>query len=367
MRALLPRADVQARLASIFPRAAFDPVLSNPLAASALCSMLFVDAVVPDAGAVPDNAHWARPSLCLWMSDPVYGHHQADDRLAWYRAAVGPSGRTAVERLEQDWGHGVVQRWYRDNTRETLRDETFPAWLDHGAMRDRPGLATTSGRPRWALTAAFADLFDPDLTDAALDTAIEAWRSSHMTPNDRFRIATLRDRERATHAVVVTLPDGVVRSLEPGEASGILRGVIEEWAPARLGDPVVLSISEPGDKVYMADGARMQMLGIALDEGNLLPDAVIVDIDTSPPMFWIVEAVASDGPVTEDRKRLLLAWAADQRIAPDSCRFLSAFLDRNDAAAKRRLKDLAVGTYAWYASEPTRELAWHEIGDAAHP
>jgi hypothetical protein len=27
------------------------------------------------------------------------------------------------------------------------------------------------------------------------------------------------------------------------------------------------------------------------------------------------------------------------------------------------LKDLAVGTFAWYASEPTRELAWYDIGE----
>ena len=39
------------------------------------------------------------------------------------------------------------------------------------------------------------------------------------------------------------------------------------------------------------------------------------------------------------------------------------FLDRNDDAARRRLKDLAVGTFAWYASEPTRELAWYDISE----
>lgn len=346
-----------------FPREAFDPVLSNLLAASALSVMLYADAVVPDEGPLPDDAHWVRPSMCLWMSDAVYARDGERDRAAWRDAALGNSGRRATLTLQEEWGLLNAAAWYADNSRETLRDETFPAWLDHGALRDRPGIPTTSSRPRWALTEGFADLFTPGLAGGALEAAIEAWRSTRMSPGDRFRITTLRDRERAVHAVRVTLPDGTVRDLEPGDASIILRGVIQEWAPARLSDPVVLSVSEPGDKVYVADASRLRALGLTIDAGNLLPDALIVDIAATPPAFWIVEAVATDGPVTEDRRRQLLRWAGDQRIPPDSCRFLSAFLDRNDGIAKRRLKDLAADTFAWFASEPTRELAWYEMGD----
>jgi hypothetical protein len=358
MRSRLPRDEVQARLLRIFPRDAFDPVHSNPLAASALAAMLYVDAVVPDAGPLPDDAVWARPSMCLWMSDEVYAVADDARRAEWRQTAL--VGRRAVGELEASWGISSTA-WYADNSRETLRDETFPAWLEHGAIRDRPGLATTSSHPRWALAEAFADLFDPALEGDALGAAIEAWRGTHMSPGDRLRIATLRDRERAGHAIEVRLPDGVTRSLEPGSASIILRGVLQQWAPSRLGDPVVLTISEPGDKVYLADASRLRVLGITIDTNNLLPDAVIVDIAATPPTFWIVEAVATDGPVTEDRRRQLLRWAEEQRIPPESCRFLSAFLDRNDSIAKRRLKDLATGTFAWYASEPTRELSWHEI------
>lgn len=361
MRPLLPREEVQARLQLIFPREAFDPVLSNLLAASALAVMLYADAVVPDEGPLPDDAHWVRPSMCLWMSDAVYAHHGEEGRTAWRNAALGNSGRRGTLALQAEWGLQNALAWYADNSRETLRDETFPAWLDHGALRDRRGIPTTSSRPRWALTERFADLFAPELTGDALEAAIETWRSTRMSPGDRLRITTLRDRERATHAVQVRLPNGTVRDLEPGDASVILRGVIQEWALVRLTDPVVLSISEPGDKVYVADASRLRALGLTIDAGNLLPDAVIVDIGATPPSFWIVEAVATDGPVTEDRRRQLLRWAEGQRIPKESCRFLSAFLDRNDGIAKRRLKDLAADTFAWYASEPTRELAWYEI------
>src|SRR5262249_1095973 len=304
VRPLPTRVEAQARLGTVFPRAAFDPALSNPLAAAAVAAMLYVDAVVPDTGDVPDEAVWVRPSLCLWMSDEVYVRATPAERARWRHAAL--VSRQAVEVLESSWGLPTVGRWYRDNSREPLRDETFAAWLEHGAIRDRPGVPTTSSKPRWALTSGFADLFSTSLSGHALEIVVEDWRASRMTPGDLLRVATLRDRQRATHATQVRLPGRRIRSLEPGLGSRILRGVIEEWVPARLRDPVVLSISEPGDKVYLADAARLRALGLTLNPGNLLPDAVVVDIGTTPPTFWIIEAVATDGPVTESRRRHLL-------------------------------------------------------------
>jgi hypothetical protein len=320
--------------------------------------MIYVDAIVPDDEALPTDATWARPSMCLWLSDAAYEHADVASRSAWWKAAMG--GAKKVGALLQEWGEQFEPR-YADNTRETLRDETFPKWLDEGAMRVRPGIKTTSSQPRWALTVSFADLFDPLVTDDELVATIDAWRDAHMSPGGRMKALTAQQREQRTHAIRVELPDGEIRSLEPGEASVILKGVIEAWAPARLADPVVLTISEPGDKIYTADNTVLLRLGLAIDTSTLLPDAVLVDIGAAPPTFWIVEAVASDGPIDEDRKRALLRWAVSQRIPETDCRFLTAFGSRNSAPARRRLKDLAVGTYAWYADEPTRELAWYEL------
>lgn len=340
----------------VFPRAAFDTVLSNPLAAWAVASMIYFDAVVPAAGDLPPDATWARPTMILWMSDEAYGRSDPAFRSKWVKAAL--RGKQKVAALLGSVGLTFNQK-YGDNSRETLRDETFPAWLDEGALRVKPGVKTSSPSPRWALTDAFADLFEPGIPESAVMERIEAFRENHMSPSGKVKAVVARERSDKAHAVDVKLPDGTVRHLEPGETSVILKGVIEQWAPARLSDPVVLSVSEPGDKIYTADSAVMQRLGIVIDVATLLPDALLVDVESIPPLFWIVEAVASDGPIDEDRKRSLLQWAAKQRIPEESCRFLTAFGSRNAAPAKRRLKDLAAGTYAWYADEPERELAWY--------
>ncbi|MGH3897280.1 MAG: BsuBI/PstI family type II restriction endonuclease [Pseudonocardiaceae bacterium] len=353
------REDCAERLRKIFPREAFDPAAANKLGASAVSAMIYVGAVVPDETPTEEDATWCRPTSVLWMSDEVVLiRDEPESRAAWLSAAL--RGKGAVQKLLAQWGM-TFRPWYQDNTREPLRDETFTAWLDHGAIRYRPGIPRNSPVPIWALAENFARLFLPELTGALLDEAIEAWRQKHMSPGDRFRIRTLQERERKSKSVVVSLPGGEVRSLEPGPTSLILKGILERWVPARLSDPVVLTISEPGDKIYIGDAAVLADLGIKMDTQELLPDAVIVDIGTSPPLFWIVEAVHTDGPVTEDRRRQLVRWADNQHIPIRSCRFLSAFKSRHDSAARKRLKDLAVNTFAWYADEPAHELAWYEI------
>ncbi|HWT93459.1 MAG TPA: BsuBI/PstI family type II restriction endonuclease [Solirubrobacteraceae bacterium] len=359
-RPLLPIEGCAERLRLVFPRAAFDAVLSSPGAGGAVAAMLYVGAIVRDDDPMPTKARWVRPTTCLWLSQEAYARADAASRDAYYAAAVGPKAKARVEALHETWGF-THRPLYADNSRETLRDEAFPAWLDHGALRVRPGVKTTSPAPRWALTESFADLFDPALQDEELIKAIEAWRDTHMSPGARLKALTAQQRAQTAHSVPVVLPSGEHRALEPGEASVILKGVIELWAPARLVDPVVLSVSEPGDKVYMADGRMLARLGLQIDQTTLLPDAVIVDIGQNPATFWIVEAVSTDGPVTEDRKRALLEWATAQRIAEGACEFLSAFGSRNSPSARRRLKDLASGTYAWYADEPAHELAWYSL------
>jgi len=105
----------------------------------------------------------------------------------------------------------------------------------------------------------------------------------------------------------------------------------------------------------------LHALGIKLDVNNVLPDALIADLKAQPVHFWIIEAVATDGPVSTERKKALLAWAAQQNIKADRCSFLTAFLSRNADASRRRLKDLASETWAWYADEPGHELAWYSL------
>lgn len=343
------------RLALVFPRAAFDTVMSNPLAGHAVAAMIYIDAV---ATSDPSTTVWSRPSTVTWMSNEVLACTSEADRDAWRVAAR--RSRQAVTDLLASWGLSFTPA-YADNSRETIRDETYRKWREAGALRKRSGVPTSSPSPVWALEPAFADLFDPALTGADLNAAIETWREGHLSPGAKLKAAYAIHEAQSSTAVKVTLPSGSIRTLEPGIASLILKGVIEQWAPARLSKPVVVSISEPGDKLFTGDNDLLKYLGISIQPSKLVPDAVLADLDEDPVRFWVVEAVNTDGPIDENRKAQLLTWAQQQKIKPADCRFLTAFRSRNDAAARRRLKDLASDTYAWYADEPTHELSWHQL------
>jgi hypothetical protein len=296
--------------------------------------------------------------MIMWLDDDVLAHDTDADRESWYEAAL--KTKRHVRELLSGWGMDFRQR-YEDNTRETLRDETLPRWREQGAILELTGLATSSSRPRWMLQAAFAELFDPALIGAELDLSIDSWIEANMTTMARLKALNARNLGKGTTAVVVTLPSGGQRHLEPGPASEILKGVVEQWAPLRLREPMVLSISEPGDKVYVADQKALGLVGISIEVSKLLPDALVADVGVNPPEFWIIEAVFTDGPVTEERKTALTEWAERQGIPANHCRFLTAFASRNSSPARRRLKDLAEGTFAWFLDEPSRELSWRGI------
>ncbi|MBC7594848.1 MAG: restriction endonuclease [Kineosporiaceae bacterium] len=359
MRPLVSIEEAESRLLQIFPRSAFDPVLSNPLGAAAIRSFIYVDAVV-DSDPVPRaDLYWGRPSTVMWMSDDVVSRGSVDDRLAWRAAAA--KKREAVVQLLEGWGV-PTKAGYADNTRETLRDETFRKWKESGAIRERAGVPKTSSKGRWALEAHFAALFDPALSGDALVDAIKEWRDKHLSPTAKIKVQFALQKENASHAVTVALPNtNQTRTLESGIASLILKGVIEQWATARLEKPYVVTISEPGDKIFTGDASLLQFLGVSINASALLPDAVVADLGPEPAHFWMIEAVNTDGEIDEMRKTALLQWAAQQNIPAEQCFFLTAFESRNIGAARKRLKDLAAGTYAYFADEPGYELAWYPI------
>lgn len=358
MRPVISADSATERLLAIFPREAFDTVMSAPLAGAAVAALIYVDSVATGDEA---TTFWSRPSMVTWMSEEMRQRDSADERLQW-RAAAAKTNKVLTKVLEE-WEVSTAGG-YADNSRETLRDETFRKWRETGAIVERPGVAKNSSNGRWALQPHFADLFDPSLVGDDLGTAVAQWREDHLSPSAKLKVQFAEQNQSAVYAVTVTLPSGAgIRTLESGGASLILKSVLEDWAPARLAKPFVVTISEPGDKVFTGDKKLLDFLGIEINSQSLLPDALVADVGDNDVEFWFVEAVNTDGEINEMRKESLLAWATRQSIDPAHCHFLTAFISRTDSAARKRLKDLAVGTFAYFADEPGHELAWYRLTD----
>lgn len=348
---LLDRAAYQARLELIVPSSLLGSRHgSNPAAAATVFVMIYVGAVTRERP--------VRPSTITWMSDTISAQRTAVARDGYYRAAI-KSERALDEHCVTT---GIVrgQQWYAKDSREPVRD-SLQTLRDSGAILEVPGVQTTQAYGRYYLEKAFADLFDPALSGDALTAAIEAWQKTHLSAAGRARAQRLHQQARAHGQVAVTLPDGTVRALHAGQSSEILRAVIEEFAPARLLDPAVIFISQSGEPVNIVDDAMLQRLGLPIDQQRLLPDCLLMDLDSSRDEFWLVEVVHSDGPVTEERRSLFIDWATANGVAADKCRFLTAFESRANDRARRALPVLARNSFAWFADEPNGLLAWQDI------
>lgn len=334
--ALLPITEIEARLKEIFPPGiANRNYVTRQMAARTIFVMLYI-------GAVEGTDRWLSPKQVCSMSDEQAALESDSDRLDY--AAWSEKTRFSIR----------GQRWYADNTRESIRDETLREGLVRfGAAMIRPGLPTTSSKPRYALQATFAALFDPGLVGAMLAKRIEEWQGAHLGAAQLARIQVLR-RNAITLAgkVQVTFPNGEIRQLEAGPSSNISKAVVEQFAPRFLHEPAVILLSESGNKIIARDDALIQAIGLTIQVDRVLPDLILFDLSPSYPLLVFVEVVATDGPINESRKQALSAMAEEAHFPPGQTAFVTAYLDRDAAAFRKTVGTLAWQTFAWFVAEP---------------
>ena len=335
----MDRKTIHERLRTIFPEGVPQRTYCiREAAAATVFTMLYIDAVEGGAG-------WVAPKQIVRMSDHQAALTKDSDRANYasksLKPGFSPRGKT----------------WYRENSREQIRDETIRQGLiTNNAVIERRGLPTTSGKPRYALTAAFASLFDPTLPREAFIEASENWREQHLSATSLARTVLMRRGVATTgEGILVTFPNGETRRMAPGPSSVISKAVIEEFSPRFLASPAVLWLSESGAKVVASDNELASRLKLKISPDRNLPDIILVDLGNSKNagvLLVFVEVVASDGPITAQRQQALLKIATEAGFQPKSVAFLTAFLDRSHAAFKKSIAELAWRSFAWFAAEP---------------
>jgi BsuBI/PstI restriction endonuclease domain/BsuBI/PstI restriction endonuclease HTH domain len=334
---LLPRREVQERLLLIFPEGiANRNYLTRELSASVIFTAMYI-------GAIEGADIWLAPKHVYRMSYPQSKLDSVDDRQGYAIAMMKPGSRV------------LGQQWYADNTREPIRDETLrEALVVVGAAIEKANMPTTSSKPRYALRASFAALFDPGLTAEPLVAAIMAWRSKALSKGALARIALVRGGAGAAGEsdVTVTFPNGETRRMKPGPSSVITKAVIESFTSRFLRSPAVLFLSESGNKVVSRDDQLAKSIGLAIKADKNLPDIILVDLAAEHPLLVFVEVVATDGPVSERRKEALVQLAKDAGFPTEHLAFVTAYLDRSQPNFRKTVGSLAWGSYAWFVSEP---------------
>ena len=342
--ALASRDEVHARLQAVFPEGTPNRAyVTRMLAASAVFTALYI-------GAVEGSGVFLGPKHIYRMTDEHAARVDEDARRT-YAADVLRTG-TQIE----------GRRWYQDNTREPIRDETLREGLVRiGAVTERTDLPTTSSKPRYALKAAFAALFDPGLTGEALQAQIAGWQAEALNKGELARLAINRQGAGKTaDQVLVTFPNGETRRMTPGPSSEITKAVVEVFSPRFLAEPAVVFLSESGNKVVSRDNELAKSIGLNIQADKNLPDTILVDLGPPHPLLVFVEVVATDGPISEGRKKALEQLVADAGFPAEHVAFVTAYLDRSKGAFKKTVDSLAWGSYAWFAAEPERLVVFSE-------
>lgn len=333
---LLPRSEIHKRLPIIFPEGTpHRGYCVRELAASTVFAALYV-------GAIEGAGIFFGPKHVYRMSDRQASRTDEKSRATFasriMSAGFQPPGR----------------RWYSDNTREPIRDETLREGLVAlGAVIEKGDIPTTSSKPRYALAREFAALFDPTLKNAAFEAAAAAWQADALSKGTLARIALVRQGAVAGGSrILVTFPNGETRRMAVGPSTDITKAVIEVFAPRFLREPAVLFVSESGNKVVARDDSLARKIGLEIKSDKNLPDIILVDLGPTNPLIVFVEAVATNGAISERRKKALETVATQAGFPLDSVAFVTAYRDRSGAPFKKTVDALAWGSYAWFISEP---------------
>lgn len=333
----VPRELVAERLPLIFPEGTPNRIYcTRELAASTVFAMLYI-------GAVEHSSVRLGPVHVYRMTDLQAANDSDEERLS-YRS-----------NLRKKSFEVPGKRWYADNTREPIRDETLrEGLLAIGAVMEDKDVPTTSGKPRYALKSDLAALFDPALQDDALEAAILQWQEEHLNKGALARVSLMRLGGANKDGVMVHFPNGETRTLSYGPSSLISRAVVEVFANQFLEKPVVLWLSESSNKVAMQDLRMASSIGLDIEAQKNLPDLILVDLAPKHPLIVFIEVVATDGAITARRQEALFELTDKGGFKRSQVAFVTAYADRESAGFKKTVTGLAWGSFAWFMSEPDK-------------
>lgn len=135
---------------------------------------------------------------------------------------------------------------------------------------------------------------------------------------------------------------------------------MEQFTLNFLGDPGVIWMSESRNKVVARDDEIARSIGLSIQADRNLPDMILVDLAPTHPLLVYVEIVATDGPVSDERKTALTEIAQEAGFRAEHLAFVTAYLDRSEQAFRRTVDTLAWGTFVWFASEPKNLIRLYE-------
>ena len=230
---------------------------------------------------------------------------------------------------------------YAANSRETIRRQTIHQFEQARIVNrnpDDPTRPTNSGKTVYQLTHEVVPLLRAYKTPA-FDGLLRSFVARFSSLQESYR------RSREGLRVPLTLPDGSVVYLSPGEHNVLQVALVEQFGPRFAPGAVVLYVGDTALRHVVYAEAELKKIGVPITEHDKLPDVVLYWRDKG--WLYLIEAVTSHGPVSPKRHRefeMMLARCAADRV------YVTAFLDIH--GFRKYAADIAWETEVWIADNP---------------
>jgi hypothetical protein len=265
---------------------------------------------------------------------------------AWSQAAAPLIGITPI----MDWARAHYDKEYAPNTRETFRRQTMHQLVDAGVALYNPD---NPQRPVNSPKAVY-QISDPVLN--LLKTFGSAQWAANLAQylSVRQTLAAQYAAARDHHQIPVTLADGTVITLTPGEHSKLIKDIIESFAPRFAPGSVLVYAGDTGAKLGYFDQALLKRLGVLVDTHGKMPDVVLHYVEKD--WLLLVESVTSHGPVDGKRHAELARLFAGSTAG---LVYVTAFPNRS--VMGRYLGEIAWETEVWVADAPSHLIHFNGV------
>lgn len=265
---------------------------------------------------------------------------------AWADAGNPLVGITPI----MDWSREHYGKEYAPNTRETFRRQTMHQFCDAGIALynpDKPDRPVNSPKAVYQIESSALALLRTFGANAWHD-ALAGYLAGRETLVARYA------KEREQNRIPVEIAPGKMITLSPGEHSGLIRAIIEDFAPRFAPGSVLIYAGDTGDKWGYFNAPLLAELGVDVDLHGKMPDVALHCTERN--WLLLVESVTSHGPVDGKRHTELAKLFAGSKAG---LVYVTAFPTR--AIMSRYLGEIAWETEVWVADAPSHLIHFNGV------
>jgi len=239
---------------------------------------------------------------------------------------------------------------YAPNTREIIRRQTIHQFVDAGIVfynPDDPKRPVNSPKAVYQIETETYALLKTYKTKA-WEARLASYLFNHKTLQEKY--AKARDH----HLISLQIPGGQELQISPGEHSGLIKAIIEQFGPRFVPGGEVLYVGDTGEKWSFFDESRLQQLGVGVNSKGKMPDVILF----YPQKEWLIliESVTSHGPVDSKRHNELATLFKESSVG---IVYVTAFPSRS--IMSRYIAEIAWETEVWVADAPSHLIHFNGV------